>query len=110
MSNGTHRTGGMPTTAQLKEGIDRGSAGDKVDFPDPAASPLGTDAEAGGVAPTPTEVASAYKQEIQGKADGNMRRDIFIFKVFDWNIHISCFNFFSHAIPPIFLKVAFCFL
>lgn len=33
---------------QLREDIDSGRTGDKVDFPDPAAAPLGTDAEAGG--------------------------------------------------------------
>jgi hypothetical protein len=69
MSNETRRAGNTPTTAQLKEAIDRGAAADKVDFPDPAASPLGTDAEAGGMPPTPAEVASAYPREIAGKAD-----------------------------------------
>jgi hypothetical protein len=34
--------------ARLKEDIDRGRTGDKVDWPDPAAAPLGTDDEAGG--------------------------------------------------------------
>jgi hypothetical protein len=33
-------------TEQLRERIDRGATGDKVDFPDPAAAPLGTDDEA----------------------------------------------------------------
>ncbi|WP_395014857.1 hypothetical protein [Dongia sp.] len=35
-------------TEQLREAIDRGATGDKVDFPDPAAAPLGTDDEAAG--------------------------------------------------------------
>lgn len=39
----------MPeTTSRLRHDIDSGKTGDKVDFPDPAAAPLGTDAEAGG--------------------------------------------------------------
>lgn len=37
---------------QLRADIDAGRTGDKVDFLDPAAAPLGTDAEAGGT-PTP---------------------------------------------------------
>ncbi len=65
--NWTRSAGKAPTAAQLKEAIDRGAAADKVDFLDPAASPLGTDAEVGGAAPTPGELASAYKQEIVGK-------------------------------------------
>lgn len=35
-------------TEQLRITIDRGHGGDKVDAPDPAAAPLGTDDEAGG--------------------------------------------------------------
>jgi hypothetical protein len=35
---------------QLRSDIDSGRTGDKVDHPDPAAAPLGTDAEAGGAA------------------------------------------------------------
>jgi len=36
---------------RLRQKIDRGETGDKVDFPDPAAAPLGTDDEAAGAAP-----------------------------------------------------------
>jgi hypothetical protein len=36
-------------TARLRDDdIDRGRTGDKVDWPDPSAAPLGTDDEAGG--------------------------------------------------------------
>lgn len=52
-----------PNTAQLKDAIDRGETADKVDFPDPAASPLGTDAEAGGASPAGAEVAQALRHE-----------------------------------------------
>jgi hypothetical protein len=38
--------------ARLRADIDRGRTGDKVDWPDPAAAPLGTDDEAAG---TPTD-------------------------------------------------------
>ena len=34
--------------ARLREDIDRGRTGDKVDWPDPSAAPLGTDEEAAG--------------------------------------------------------------
>lgn len=48
-----------PTVDQLRDAIDHGATADKVDFPDPAAAPLGTDAEAGGFAPTPAELKLA---------------------------------------------------
>jgi hypothetical protein len=44
-----------PTTDQLRSAIDSGSTGEKVNFPDPAAAPLGTDAEAAGQPPTAAE-------------------------------------------------------
>jgi hypothetical protein len=54
-----------PTVAQLRHKIDRGATGDKVNFPDPAAAPLGTDAEAGGAPPAAAERKTAYKAEVQ---------------------------------------------
>lgn len=39
-----------PTDDQIRDAIDSGRTGDKLEWPDPAAAPLGTDAEAGGVA------------------------------------------------------------
>ncbi|MBX3558731.1 hypothetical protein, partial [Chelatococcus sp.] len=54
----------MKTTAQLREGIDRGRAKDKVDFPDPAAAPLGTDDEAAGTPPTQAEIELAATGEL----------------------------------------------
>jgi hypothetical protein len=41
---------------QLRHDIDSGKTGEKVDYPDPAAAPLGTDAEAGGHPPQPSEL------------------------------------------------------
>lgn len=49
--------------AQLKDDIDRGRTGDKVAIPDPAAAPLGTDAEAAGTSPSPGEIARARRAE-----------------------------------------------
>ena len=40
-----------PSPTQLRAAMDRGQTGDKVDWPDPAAAPLGTDEEAGSVKP-----------------------------------------------------------
>lgn len=37
-----------PPTDRLRIDIDRGMTGDKVNYPDPAAAPLGTDDEAAG--------------------------------------------------------------
>ena len=45
----------VPTTDQIRDAIDSGATGEKVGHPDPAAAPLGTDAEAGGNGPTPGE-------------------------------------------------------
>lgn len=52
-----------PTSAQLRDDIDSGRTGDKIGFPDPAASPLGTDAEAGGNSATPEELKIARQAE-----------------------------------------------
>ena len=49
------------STEQLRADIDHGRTGDKVDFPDPAAVPLGTDDEAAGT-PTPGEIISAVRR------------------------------------------------
>ena len=58
MSNEPRPTGSDPTAAQLKGDIDAGRTGDKIAGFDPAASPLGTDEEAGGVRPEPALVAA----------------------------------------------------
>ena len=44
-----------PTTDQLRHEIDSGATGEKVDFPDIATVPLGTDDEAAGFTPTGQE-------------------------------------------------------
>lgn len=62
-----------PTTDQLRHAIDHSAANDKVDWPDPAASPLGTDAEAGGASPKPSEIATATAHEIEGKKGTDQR-------------------------------------
>jgi hypothetical protein len=49
---------------QLRHAIDQGHAGDKVRHSDPAAAPLGTDAEAGGISPTPEELRSMPGQPL----------------------------------------------
>lgn len=67
-----------PTTVDsLREDIDRGLTGDKVPGSDPAAAPLGTDAEAGGTPPTPAEIAlDARSRSVRphGAAPGRARR------------------------------------
>lgn len=47
------------TTEALRRDIDRGATGDKVDYPDPAAVPLGADDEAGGHSPNRAEMQAA---------------------------------------------------
>jgi hypothetical protein len=58
-----------PTTDQIRSAIDAGKAGDKRAFPDPAAAPLGTDAEAGGAAPSAAERRTAWQAEIEDRPD-----------------------------------------
>jgi hypothetical protein len=59
-----------PNVDQLRHKIDSGATGDKIDWPDPAAAPLGTDAEAGGTGPTATERRIAFENEVKPKARG----------------------------------------
>jgi len=56
-----------PTSDRLRKDIDRGRAGDKTDYPDPAAAPLGTDAEAGGHPPSDEELRIAREAETRGR-------------------------------------------
>jgi hypothetical protein len=49
---------------RLRSDIDRGRARDKVAAFDPAAAPLGTDAEAAGTPPDRAEIAAAEREEV----------------------------------------------
>lgn len=49
---------------RLRSDIDRGRARDKVAAFDPAAAPLGTDAEAAGMPPDRAAVAAAEREEV----------------------------------------------
>ena len=59
-----------PTTEQLRQRIDSGLTGEKVSMPDPAAAPLGTDAEAGGAPPTTKERTLAAEQVSEDAVPG----------------------------------------
>jgi hypothetical protein len=50
---------------RLRKDIDKGRAGDKTDYPDPAAAPLGTDDEAGGHPATEEELRIAREAEFR---------------------------------------------
>ena len=79
----TERPTPPPTVEKLRDDIDSGRTGDKVDYPDPAAVPLGADAEAGGHSPTAQELqqaAAATAPEITTRA-GHNRTGIIIFGV-----------------------------
>src|SRR6266849_3219339 len=52
------------TISQLRDDIDGGRTGDKIDWPDPAAVPLGTDEEAAGTPLDPWAVETARRIEI----------------------------------------------
>ena len=60
--------GSAATTAQLQRDIDSGATGDKVPILDPAAAPVGTDAEAAGTPPSPQVVAATRRAEQAGSA------------------------------------------
>lgn len=60
-----------PTAQELKGAIDSGRTGDKMAFPDPAASLLGIDDEAPGTPDTADRVATAVRQELKNGLSGN---------------------------------------
>ncbi|WP_306117856.1 MULTISPECIES: hypothetical protein [unclassified Roseitalea] len=62
-------TDDKPTADRLRHDIDTGRTGDKVSYPDPAAAPLGTDAEAAGAPPTPSQVDMAHRAETRQRPE-----------------------------------------
>ena len=70
-----------PTTDRLREDIDSSETGDKVNYPDPAAAPLGTDDEAAGMAAGPARRAEAYREEISRPKGAEPKRWWIIFGV-----------------------------
>jgi hypothetical protein len=52
------------TVERLRAEIDSGQSGAKVNFPDPAAVPLGSDDEAAGNTPDNAAIARARNQEV----------------------------------------------
>lgn len=48
--------------SQIRNDTDTGKTGDKVNFPDPATVPLGTDEEAGGSSTSPDEIAESERR------------------------------------------------
>jgi hypothetical protein len=58
---GPRRTDG--SVERLRADIDRGRTGDKIDWPDPAAAPLGTDEEAGGAPVDARTGAAVHRAE-----------------------------------------------
>lgn len=65
-NHATPRSGGSEA-ARLRDDIDRGATGEKIPFSDPAAVPLGTDAEAGGTPTDPVAIAHAREAEIAAR-------------------------------------------
>jgi hypothetical protein len=55
------------TTDELRIDIDSGRTADKVDWPDPAMAPLGTDDEAAGMPPSRERVQLAVRQEFSSR-------------------------------------------
>ncbi len=49
--------------SQTRNEIDSGRTQDKVDYPDPAAAPLGTDEEAGGAHTPVEEIAASVRKQ-----------------------------------------------
>jgi len=66
----TDRKDDPKTADRLRKDIDRGKTGDKTDYPDPAAAPLGTDAEAGGHPPSDEELRIAREAELRRTGEG----------------------------------------
>jgi len=60
---------GLPRNwAQARAKIDRGETGDKIAHEDPAAAPLGTDAEAGGAATAGDDIARSARMQTPSAA------------------------------------------
>lgn len=53
--------------SQVRHKTDRGGTHDKVNFPDPAAAPLGTDEEAGGARTPEEDIARAEQAREPGE-------------------------------------------
>ena len=68
------RAGGRENSQQVRDDIDAGRTRDKVDHPDPATAPLGTDAEAGG-APASAQSTRTDRQPATGDAARQDRRE-----------------------------------
>lgn len=54
-------------TDRLRKDIDEGRTADKAPGPDPAAAPLGSDAEAGGNPATHESIEMARHEEVEGR-------------------------------------------
>jgi hypothetical protein len=67
MAPHTHWKG--ETTDELRIDIDSGRTGDKVDWPDPAMAPLGTDDEAAGMPPSRARAELALRQELSRRPE-----------------------------------------
>jgi hypothetical protein len=61
------------TTDELRVYIDSGLTGDKVDWPDSAMAPLGTDDEAAGMPPSRERVELALRQELSRRPGGTFK-------------------------------------
>lgn len=60
--------------SQVRKRTDSGKTGDKVDSPDPAAAPLGTDEEAGGARTSEEDIARAERErelKPEGQREGS---------------------------------------
>jgi len=61
---------------RLRNAIDHGRTRDKVNWPDPAAAPLGTDEEAAGTPVRSEAVTTAAAREIKANDDAEPRRHV----------------------------------
>jgi hypothetical protein len=64
------------TISQLRDDIDAGRTGDKVDWPDPAAVPLGTDEEAAGTPSDSWAVDAARRIEVSRPCNSIAHRGV----------------------------------
>ncbi|SCY24559.1 hypothetical protein [Paracoccus tibetensis] len=68
--HGTTDAPDQPATVEaLRRDIDSGATGDKVNYPDPAAAPLGADDEAGGHSPNREEMRMAREAGAAAASD-----------------------------------------
>ena len=86
------------TWERLRKDVDSGLTGDKVNFPDPAAAPLGTDSEAAGTPMDPTAIWEAHRYETRNTKPPKQDRGVALYVAFI--VIFGCFLGLALTLSP----------